>query len=581
MANATRAAAAEPHAADPQSGETPPPALPEYSRIVVRVDRLDRSPFNIGKKHSKDEIAKMAVSIRYNGIINPPAVVAGKKGRYEYLAGDLRISGARKAGLAEIPVHLYDNVGNADLVALSLAENADRDEMSEVQQYQAFSKLAKEGMDLGAIAARFNVEVLTVRQRLAIGTLPQKVLDIAGDKEDAWYDDDDGTTLTALTLATPAQLDAWLALESWQRPMYGPDIRKWLAKDSSQVKLKHALFDRVDYTGSTITDLFDDAGETDIATDGTLFWKLQEEKIAEQIAKLEAAGWTVERVDKWEHWRYSVVAKKDGGKAYVVVQPSGEVIVKKGFLSAAEARNKRGGAPGKGTTTGSKPELSNPMRIYMNALRLTALQDGIMDDVDVALALTITLIMTHARHWRTDIETFSGIRNDALIESVKATPHRRTVTDTIERTYAQLGHEGDGYCFEETSPQLFRDLMQYDRESLLEILARVTADRFCLPWGDDKLGTAVAEALGWDAVPAWEPDEAFWAGIKNRETMAQLIDHDIVGGNPIDTSKGTLKQLREDAAAEAQHQPDWRPRWLRFPPQAYTKDHGLGFVDDE
>jgi ParB family chromosome partitioning protein len=57
----------------------------------------------------------------------------------------------------------------------SLIENVARQPMDELQEYEAYAKLLKQGRKVEEIAATFGVSELRVKQRLAIASLHPKI----------------------------------------------------------------------------------------------------------------------------------------------------------------------------------------------------------------------------------------------------------------------------------------------------------------------------------------------------------------------------------------------------------------------
>ena len=94
--------------------------------VNLSTDQLKKSTSNVRAGHSKEDIKSMANSIKHRGLIHPPQVAANGDGRYEIVAGQLRVAGAIAAGLEEIPCHDVSHLSDAERVELSLSENVDR-----------------------------------------------------------------------------------------------------------------------------------------------------------------------------------------------------------------------------------------------------------------------------------------------------------------------------------------------------------------------------------------------------------------------------------------------------------------------
>lgn len=182
------------------------------SQITVKTSELKKSLSNVRKGHSKEDIATMAASIKAQGLINPPTVAKNGDGRYEVVAGQLRIAGAIAAGLEEIPCVDISNEDDATRVAMSLSENTIRRQMSAIELYRAFAKLFKAGYTIPQIATEYNLEERRVQQLLAIGTLPEKILKLAE------KDEIGDATLEALAIADGADVKRYCKLSAGARP---------------------------------------------------------------------------------------------------------------------------------------------------------------------------------------------------------------------------------------------------------------------------------------------------------------------------------------------------------------------------
>lgn len=535
--------------------------------ITIATNAIDVSKLNVRAKHSKSAIAEMAASIKSNGVINPPSVTANGNDRYNVVAGQLRVLGAVAASIGQIDVKLKEGMTDAELVEMSLAENVTRQEMGDLEQFVAFQKLAKEGRSVADIAASFSMTERQVRQSLAIGSLPAKIIKLAED--DKLY----AGALEALTNATKDQLQQFLKMPSRNRPRAGWQIKDWLQKNNKRMPVQFALFDVADYKGVVTEDLFADESEAKCFTDADQFWKLQKQCIDVAIGNLKEAGWTVVLVDEWYGYDYKSVSKKNGGKAYVAVLKTGQVIITKGCLPHRSA--------GKSTTTAAKksqPELTGPMQDYMRAHRHLAIQHALLDNHEIALALAVTLLISGDRQWNTTRESFQLIRNEKHASSIESSAYRKDCVDEYQGVADLFGISPNSQRYNLDANKILRTASDYDQDSLRMMLAALVSERLTLSYqGDDgTLDNLLGELLGLDDVDAWQPDDAFWSGIRSKDAMTEIVKEVAPKKELLELSKATVKELRE--LAKKFVAPIWRPAWLKFPAAAYTKKHGLPFV---
>ncbi len=123
-------------------------------------------------RFSKEKLAELAANLKKVGVMEPviarphPKPTAAVK--YEIVAGERRWLAADLAGLVEIPAMVRD-VPDADLVALQLSENLERetiDQLGEAEGYDELRKLKKFSAD--QVADLLGVSRATVFNRLKL-----------------------------------------------------------------------------------------------------------------------------------------------------------------------------------------------------------------------------------------------------------------------------------------------------------------------------------------------------------------------------------------------------------------------------
>lgn len=217
-----------------------------------------------------------------------------KKGRYFVTAGERRrLALLLLAESGDIPADFAvecKECAAEDATAISLAENAMREEMNPVDQYEAFKAMSDEGKDIADIAARFATTETVVRQRLALARVAPELLQLFRDEEISY------SQLKAFTICDDhkRQMEVWSALPDWNRDAY---------------RIKHALTEEMiesddnrftfiggiaayEATGGAVKrDLFDD-GRGGYATDAALLEKLVTDKFSEIADQVKAEGWS-------------------------------------------------------------------------------------------------------------------------------------------------------------------------------------------------------------------------------------------------------------------------------------------------
>jgi ParB family transcriptional regulator, chromosome partitioning protein len=268
--------------------------------IFVPLNKLKKSPRNARKTpHSQAHIEALAASIAVKGmlqnlVVEPERDAEGEPtGSYLVTIGE----GRRLAQLLRVkgkqikktePVRCVLDTEN-DAHEISLDENVTREAMHPADQFEAFRKLAEErGFGAEEIAARFGVTAQVVRQRLRLGAVSPKLMQV--------YRDGD-LTLDQL-MAFAITVDHARQEQVFENLSYNRDaslIRRELTRANVAASDRRAIFVGAEaYTeagGVIIRDLFtEDRGG--FYEDAALLDRLAIEKLEGIAANIrEAEGW--------------------------------------------------------------------------------------------------------------------------------------------------------------------------------------------------------------------------------------------------------------------------------------------------
>lgn len=239
--------------------------IPESgTEIFIPLNKLKKSPKNARKTpHSEAAIEAYAASIAAKGIlqnlvVEPEFDGEAATGFYFVTIGE----GRRLAQLLRVkrkeikktePIRCIIDTAN-DPHEISLDENVTRENMHPADQFEAFKKLAEErGFGAEEIAARFGVTPHVVRQRLRLGAVSPKLMQVYRDGE-----------LTLEQLMAFAITDDHVRQEGvYERLSYNRDgstIRRMLTETHVAATDRRARFVGIEaYTeagGSILRDLF-------------------------------------------------------------------------------------------------------------------------------------------------------------------------------------------------------------------------------------------------------------------------------------------------------------------------------------
>ncbi len=371
-------------------------------------------------------------------------------------------------------------------------------------------------------------------------------------------------------------------------PTTGHQLKSWLFGGQS-IPVKHALFD-VEASGlATIADLF---GEDRYVADADAFWMAQNAEIEARRAAYVEQGWAdaiiVPPSDHFSTWEYEKAGKRKGGRVYIDVRATGEVIVHEGYVSGKEAR-RIAKTEGSENGTGQKParpEVTSTMQTYVDLHRHAAVRAALTGHPAIALRLMVAHAIGGSHLWRVSPEPQST-RNDAVRDSLD---NAQAEADFDERRRAVLavlgfsaeeptvtGGNGDDYGV----VGIFQRLLDLPDTVVMEVIAIVMGETLAS-------GSAAVEAVGMeidvDMARCWQADDAFFELIRDREVLTRIVA-EVAGETVASANAGektkTLKRIVRDhldGTNGRDRRESWVPRWMAFPPATYTARGGVGTV---
>lgn len=137
--------------------------MPSTASTTLTIDQIDLSPLNVRTyRPDAEDVGELERSILSEGLLNPIAVhpMKGRKGRWGAIAGGRRRRAilnlvTRGALPRDFPVRVshHDDLPDAELILLSLAENEPRRPLREHERAAGVARCAARGLSLDAIAA--------------------------------------------------------------------------------------------------------------------------------------------------------------------------------------------------------------------------------------------------------------------------------------------------------------------------------------------------------------------------------------------------------------------------------------------
>ena len=144
---------------------------------ALPLEQIAESPFNHRKTFDKDELAKLADSIKELGVLQPilvrPTMVGKLAGvaPYECVFGHRRLRAAKLAGLEKIPVTVRE-LDDKQALETQLVENCHRQDIHPLEEGAAYQELhAKLGYTIDEIAAKVGKSRETIYARMKLCSL--------------------------------------------------------------------------------------------------------------------------------------------------------------------------------------------------------------------------------------------------------------------------------------------------------------------------------------------------------------------------------------------------------------------------
>ena len=559
----------------------------------IPLSQLSVSRTNMRYAKKAPDVSDILPTIRRRGVIQtllvrPCAAPHGADGEhYEIVAGARRFHAAAlvaaETGEAEpLPCRILAEGDDAAAIEASIIENVARRDPDEVQQWESFVRLVREGRSVADIAATFDLPELGVSRILALGNLAPRIRDLY--RSEAI----DRATVRHLTMASKSQQKAWLALHD-SKDAYCPtghQLKAWLFGGAS-IPVTNALFDLDGYGGAIVADLF---GEGGYFADAERFWAAQRAAIDARRETYLADGWSdvvlLDSGSYFHSWEYERAGKRKGGRVYVEQRGSGEVSFHEGYVTAREARAlARGEAPDT-SAKAPRPEMSATLQTYVDLHRHAAVRADLLGRPGLALRLLVAHAIGGSHLWRVSPDPRT-IRAEAIADSVEGSSAEAAFDTARRAVLAVLGADADspsvtgGNGDDWSVATLFARLIDLPDPVLLEIVAVVMGETLAS-------GGAVVEALGLelgsDMARHWQADDALFESLRDREVLlamvAEVAGDTVAAANKAEKGK-TLKAIicaHLDGADGRPKVENWVPRWMAFPPSAYTPRGGVGTV---
>jgi len=558
----------------------------------IDLGKLSISTANMRYAKKAPDVTDLLPTVRKRGVIVPVLVRPDcAPDSYEIVAGARRFTAAkivadeRRAAGQEpepMPCAILDDSDDADAIEASLIENVARLDADEVTQWETFTRLVRQGRDVDDIAATFGIPELGVKRILALGNLMPRIRTLYRDGEI------DAATVRHLTMASKSRQRAWLALlddEDAYVPT-GHQLKAWLFGGQS-IAVKYALFDTTGMKG-IVADLF---GEDRYFSDVDAFWTAQNAAILARRDAYLDAGWPdvviVPPSDYFHVWEHEKAPKRKGGRVYIDVHASGEVTFHEGYITRTEARRLERGEM---LEAGDKPprrEVTSTIQTYIDLHRHAAVRAALTRHPKIALRLMVAHAITGSPLWSVKPEP-QTTRNDDVRESVETCRGEAEFDEKRRAVLALLGFPADeptvtaGNGSDYGLVGLFLRLLDLPDRAVMDVIAIVIGETLA---AGSAAVEVVGQEIGVDMARYWQADDVSFELIRDREVLtaivAEVAGDDVAQANRQEKTR-TLKRIVRDCLAGVDGRAKvegWLPKWMVFPPSAYTTRGGVDTVE--
>ena len=222
--------------------------------------------------------------------------------------------------------------------------------------------------------------------------------------------------------------------------------------------------------------------------------------------------------------------------------------------------------------------MSAPLASYVDLVRHSAVRLAVADAPDIALRLMLAHAIGGGRWWKVEAEpqrpeTPAIGEAVAALASESAFAKKRAKAAKLLRTETDgapiVAHDASGA----RTAEVFARLLDMTDAQVLQVLAVVMAET--LAAGTDLIDT-LGQRLKVDCLRHWQPDDTFFALVKDREAVSGMLT-EVIGetaANSYLTEPGTKKKtiIRKALAGDGRSKVEgWTPRYMAFPRAQYTK----------
>jgi ParB family chromosome partitioning protein len=158
--------------------------MPANLVVNLAISDIDKNPFQTRYVEDDEKLEELSDSIKANGVVQPIMVRPGDEdGRYILVLGERRLLASKKAGKTTIPA-LVRRVSLQQAAEMTIIENLQREDLSALEQAEAFRVLSKEfSLTQAQIGERVGLSRESVSNYMRLLKLPLLVMEQLAHKQ--------------------------------------------------------------------------------------------------------------------------------------------------------------------------------------------------------------------------------------------------------------------------------------------------------------------------------------------------------------------------------------------------------------
>ncbi len=158
--------------------------MPGNLVVNLAIADIDKNPFQTRYVEDDEKLEELADSIKANGVVQPIMVRPSEEdGRYILILGERRLHASKKAGKTQIPA-MVRRVSLQQAAEMTIIENLQREDLSALEQAEAFRVLSKEfSLTQAQIGERVGLSRESVSNYMRLLKLPVLVMEQLAHKQ--------------------------------------------------------------------------------------------------------------------------------------------------------------------------------------------------------------------------------------------------------------------------------------------------------------------------------------------------------------------------------------------------------------